>query len=65
MKKRKQRHLVLIGISRKGEKGFKTLLKSDPEIDLAMLKPTDHINSPDKKPFSESKTVDLFDSGSG
>ncbi len=59
MEKTKQRHLVLIGISRKGEKSFKTILKADPGIDLTIFKPTNQISSTDKKPSCESKAVDL------
>jgi hypothetical protein len=58
MKKTKQRQLVLIGISRKGEKSFKTILKAEPDIDFVMLKQTNHIDSPDKKQFCGPKSVE-------
>jgi len=58
MKKSRQQQLVLIGISRKGEKSFKTLLKAKPDIDFMMFKPTSHMDSPEKKHFCGTKSVE-------
>ena len=48
MQKRKQQRLVLIGISRKGEKSFKTLLKADPKSELPAISRSKLLPDPDK-----------------
>jgi len=50
MKKREKKRLVLIGISRKGEKGFKTLIRAYPENNSSVIDPPHHLYkpSPDK-----------------
>ena len=59
MQKRKQQRLVLIGISRKGEKSFKTLLKADPKSELPAISPPNLLSNPDKNQPCEFCAAEL------
>ncbi len=48
MKKKVKQSLVLIGISRKGEKSFKTILKTDSKDEFPVVAHSDRLSLSDK-----------------
>ncbi len=59
MENREKKRLVLIGISRKGEKGFKTLLRAYPENNSSIIDPPHRLYKPNNNQSYEQHIVKL------
>ncbi len=56
--KRKIKHLVLIGISRRGEKSFKTLLRADQKSSLFSAEQSANVCESGKSKSSDFDAID-------
>jgi len=59
MGKKEKKSLVLIGISRRGEKNFQTILSADQERERSTIKPLNHFSGQVKNRASEIDFAEL------